>query len=74
MRGKQLQWPSEHPVPPAAVTDLQRLDARLSQAAHRLADANAKLHRSEVAHREASAAVDAELRRLARAGLNRGAE
>ena len=31
-----------------------------------LTDANAELHRAEVAHREASEAVDAELRRLAR--------
>jgi len=51
-------------VPPAVVTDLQRLDARLSDAAYRLKKANEELHRAEVAHREASEAVDAELARL----------
>jgi hypothetical protein len=52
------------PVPPAVVTDLQRLDARLSDAAYRLKQANEELHRAEVAHREAGEAVDAELARL----------
>lgn len=52
------------PVPPAVVTDLQRLDARLSVASYRLKEANEELHRAEVAHREASEAVDAELARL----------
>lgn len=53
------------PVPPAVVTDLQRLDARLSAAAHHLKYANEELHRAEVAHRQASEAVEAELARLA---------
>jgi hypothetical protein len=52
-------------TPPAVVTDLQRLDARLSEAAYRLTKANEELHRAEVAHREAREAVDAELARLA---------
>jgi hypothetical protein len=55
-------------VPPAIVTDLQRLDSRLSDAAYRLKQANEQLHRCEVAHREASEAVDAELARLASGG------
>lgn len=52
-------------VPPAVVTDLQRLDSRLSEAAYRLNRANDELHKAEVAHRLAREAVDAELRRLA---------
>jgi len=52
-------------VPPAVVTDLQRLDSRLRDAAYRLAQANGALHRAEVEHREAVEAVDAELARLA---------
>jgi hypothetical protein len=52
------------PTPPALVTDMQRLDSRLSQAAYRLKMANEELHRAEVEHRLAGEAVDAELARL----------
>lgn len=51
-------------TPPALVTDLQRLDSRLSAAARRLTRANEELHLAEVEHREASEAVEAELARL----------
>ena len=54
----------EEPKPPALITDLRRLDIRLSEAAYQLKKANEELHRAEVAHREASEAVDAELARL----------
>lgn len=53
------------PVPPAVVTDLQRLDAILSDKAYRLKRANEELHHAEVAHRLAREAVEAELARLA---------
>lgn len=59
-------------TPPALVTDLQRLDNRLSAAAYRLKRANEELHEAEVAHRLASEAVDAELARLQ--GFTRDAE
>ena len=36
------------PVPPAVVTDLQRLDFRLSEAAYRMKRANQELHLAEV--------------------------
>lgn len=52
-------------IPPALVTDLQRLDSRLSAAARRLKSANEELHLAEVDHRLASEAVEAELARLA---------
>ena len=48
----------------ALVTDLQRLDSRLTAASHRLREANDELHRAEVEHRQASEAVEAELSRL----------
>ena len=35
------------PTPPAVVTDLQRLDSRLSDAAYRLKKANEELHRAD---------------------------
>lgn len=47
------------------VTDLQRLDSRLTAASRRLKEANDDLHRAEVEHRHANEAVDAELARLA---------
>ena len=59
---------------PARMTDLERLDYRLGCAAHSLREANENLHRAEVEHREAREAVDAELRRLARATVNPGGE
>ncbi len=62
------------PTPPAVVTDLQRLDSRLSEAAYRMKKANEELHLAEVAHREASEAVDAELARLQGFTNDRGAE
>lgn len=50
--------------PPAVVTDLQRLDSRLSAAAYRLKNANKELHLAEIEHRLAGEAVCAELARL----------
>lgn len=73
MTAKKL-WLGVPPIPPAVVTDLQRLDARLSDAAYRLKEANEELHRAEVAHREAREAVDAELRRLARLPSDAGGQ
>lgn len=62
------------PVRPAVVTDLQRLDARLSDTAYRLKKANEELHNAEVAHRLAGEAVDAELARLQGFARDAGAE
>lgn len=53
------------PLPPAVVTNLQRLNARMFEASCRLTRANQELHRAEVAYQGASEAIDAELARLA---------
>lgn len=62
------EWLKRMPVPPALVTDLQRLDSRLTDASWRLKKANDELYLAERAHREAAEAVDVELARLENSG------